>query len=247
MNSSGYPSIDAAGNVYLGYESSPVNGTGPSSVFVTRSTDDGVHWGPFVRAATFTVHRLPNTTFRLGIPESFAASPTYPGHLYVAYETWNGTSMDVMFTQSTDGGLTWSAPVKVNDNVDAPGQPTDQFQPEVAAGPNGAVAVAFYDRRDPCPNDPSVLPADAGRANFCINTSLQAYKDTGHGAAPVGGNARGTDFGWSRAAGPVGGGLISVCAPTPTARWDSSATTSAWQSPAATSTRCSSPPTTPPM
>jgi hypothetical protein len=195
-NSSGYSSIDAAGNVYLGYESSPVNGKGESSVFVTRSTDDGVHWGPFVRAASFTVHRLPNTTFRLGIPESFAASPTYPGHLYVAYETWNGTSMDIMFTQSTDGGATWSAPVKVNDNVDASGQPTDQFQPEVAAGPNGAVAVAFYDRRDPCPGDPSVLPADAGKANFCINTSLQAYKDSGSGAVPVGGNARITDFGW---------------------------------------------------
>ena len=151
VNSSSYPSIDAAGNVYLGYESDPVNGNGPSSVFVTRSTDDGVNWGPFVRAAAFTVHRLPNTTFRLGIPESFAASPTYPGHLYVAYEDWDGTQMDVKFTQSTDGGLTWSAPVKVNDNVDVPGQPTDQFQPEVAAGPNGAVAVAFYDRRASCP------------------------------------------------------------------------------------------------
>jgi hypothetical protein len=196
VNSSSYPSIDAAGNVYLGYESDPVNGMGPSSVFVTRSTDDGVQWGPFVRAATFTVHSLPNTTFRLGIPESFAASPTYPGHLYVAYETWNGTSMDVMFTQSTDGGATWSAPVKVNDNVDAPGQPTDQFQPEIAAGPDGAVALAFYDRRAPCPNDPSVLPADVGRANFCINTSLQAYKDSGNGAVPAGGNVQITKSGW---------------------------------------------------
>ncbi len=214
VNSSSYPSIDAAGNVYLGYESDPVNGKGPSSVFVTRSTDDGVQWGPFVRAATFMVHPLPNTTFRLGIPESFAASPTYPGHLYVAYETWNGTSMDIEFTQSTDGGLTWSPPVKVNDNVDAPGQQTDQFQPEVAAGPNGAVAVAFYDRRLPCPNDPSVLPADRARTNFCINTSLQAYKDSGSGAVPAGGNVRITDFGWDpEQPGQAVGGLSQrVCA-----------------------------------
>ncbi len=211
VNSSSYPSIDAAGNVYLGYESDPVNGKGPSNVFVTRSTDDGVHWGPFVRAAAFTVHPLPNTTFRLGIPESFAASPTYPGHLYVAYETWNGTSMDVEFTQSTDGGATWSVPVKVNDNVDAPGQPTDQFQPEVAAGPNGAVAVAFYDRRAPCPNDPSVLPADVGRANFCINTSLQAYKDSGNGAVPVSGNVQITRFGWDpQQPGQTVGGLSQL-------------------------------------
>jgi hypothetical protein len=84
----------------------------------------------------------------------------------------------------------------VNDNVDAPGAPTDQFQPSVAAGPDGAVAVAFYDRREACPNDPSVLPADVGRTNFCIDTSLQAYKDSGNGALLVGGNVRISKFTW---------------------------------------------------
>src|SRR5262249_26816256 len=104
--------------------------------------------------------------------------------------------MDVKFTQSTDGGIHWSTPVTVNDNVDAPGVPTDQFQPSIAAGPNGAVAVAFYDRRLPCPRDASVLPADVGPTNFCIDVSLQPYKDSGSGAAPIGGNARITDFSW---------------------------------------------------
>ena len=84
----------------------------------------------------------------------------------------------------------------VNDNVDPPGAPTDQFQPSIAAGPNGAVAVAFYDRRQACPNDPSVLPADVGRTNFCIDTSLQAYKDSGSGAVPVGANVRISQFTW---------------------------------------------------
>ena len=139
---------------------------------------------------------LPNTTFRDGITENFAASPTYPGHLYLTYEDWDGTQMDVKFTQSTDGGSTWSTPVTVNDNIDAPRVPTDQFQPSVAAGPGGAVAVAFYDRRLACPNDPSVLAADVGKTNFCIDTSLQAYKDSGAGAVPAGGNVRISDFSW---------------------------------------------------
>jgi hypothetical protein len=86
--------------------------------------------------------------------------------------------------------------VVVNDNVDAAGAPTDQFQPSVAAGPGGAVAVGFYDRRQACPNDPSVLPADVGRANFCIDTSLQAYKDSGSGAVAVGPNVRVSQFSW---------------------------------------------------
>jgi hypothetical protein len=188
-----YPTIDAAGNVYAVY-----HGSG-GDLWVTRSSDDGVTWSPFVLAAQTTLIpslTLPNTTFRDGIIESFAASPTYPGHLYLTYELWTGRDMDVEFTQSVDGGRTWSAPVRVNDNLDSLGVPTDQFQPSVAAGPNGAVAIAFYDRRLACPSDPSILPADRGRANFCINTSLQAYKDGGAGAVPIGGNVRISSFGW---------------------------------------------------
>ena len=83
-------------------------------------------------------------------------------------------------------------PVIVND--DASG--TDQFQPSVAAGPGGAVAVAFYDRRQACPDDPSIRPQDVGRTNFCIDTSLQAYSDSGAGAVPVGGNTRMSTYTW---------------------------------------------------
>jgi hypothetical protein len=74
--------------------------------------------------------------------------------------------------------------------------PTDQFQPQVAAGPGGAVAVNFYDRRRACPSDPSVLPANVGRENVCIDVSLQAFKDTGRGAVPVGSNVRVSQFTW---------------------------------------------------
>src|SRR5205823_7607080 len=153
----------------------------------------------FVAAATagvLTSCCLPNTNFRDGITENFTASPTFAGHLYLTYENWNGNDMDVMFTESTNGGRTWSAPVKVNDNVDPSGAPTDQFQPSVAAGPGGAVAVAFYDRRRSCPNNPSVLAGDVGQTNFCIDTSLQPYKDSGSGAVPVGANVRISQFTW---------------------------------------------------
>ena len=95
-----------------------------------------------------------------------------------------------------DGGAKWTAPAVVNDNVDASGVPTDQFQPSIAAGPNGAVAVVFYDRRRACPNDRSILPSDAGRTNFCIDTSLQAYKDSGSGAVPVAANVRISKYAW---------------------------------------------------
>lgn len=191
-----YPAIDAAGTVYVAVASFPVCCVTPATLYVTRSTDDGQTWSPFVNVATVGViptGQLPNTTFRDGIVEHFTASPTYAGHLYMTWEEWDGVQMDVMFSQSIDGGQTWSTPTQINDNA---GEPTDQFQPSVAAGPNGAVAIAFYDRREACPSDPAILPEHVVRTNFCIDVSLQALKDTGMGAVPVGGNARISQFTW---------------------------------------------------
>ena len=195
-----YPMIDAAGNLYVSVTSFPPNG-GPHTIYVARSIDDGRTFGAFVPITTATIppgEVYPNTRFRSGIVENLAASPTYPSHVYLTFEDWDSAAgqADVKLTQSVDGGATWSAPVVVNDNVDLSGTPTDQFQPSVTAGPNGAVAIAFYDRRGNCPNDASVLPADVGRTNFCINTSLQAYKDSGSGAIPVGPNVRISKFTW---------------------------------------------------
>jgi hypothetical protein len=195
-----YPEIDAAGNVYVAVVSFPPNGTS-STIYVARSTDDAQTFGPFVPVATVTIppgEVYPNTRFRSGIAENFAASPTYAGHLYLTYEDWDPVAgqSDVKFTQSTDGGLNWTSPTVVNDAPNS--ATTDQFQPSIAAGPGGAVAVAFYDRRLSCPSDPSVLPADVGRTNFCIDTSLQAFKDSGTaaGALPVGGNVRISQYTW---------------------------------------------------
>ena len=196
-----YPSVDAAGDLYVAFTSFPLNANrGPTTVYVGKSTDDGRTFSPFV-AASPAIGSIPgccltNTTFRDGITENFTASPTYPGHLYLTYENWGGSQMDVLFTQSLDGGATWTRPAVVNDNVDTGGSTTDQFQPSVAAGPGGGVAVAFYDRRAACPSDPSIRPQDVSRTNFCIDVSLQAYHDSGSGAVPVGHNVRMTNDSW---------------------------------------------------
>jgi hypothetical protein len=192
-----YPSVGVDGTVYVAFASFPACCSSPATLYVTRSRDDGQTWAPFVKvASTPAVLSLPNTRFRDGITEHFAASDTHPGHAYLVWEAWDGTQMDVMFSQTVDFGLTWSPALKVNDNVDPAGGATDQFQPQVAAGPGGAVAVNFYDRRQACPADPSVLPEDVGRTNFCIDVSLQAFRDIGAGAVPVGANVRVSEFTW---------------------------------------------------
>jgi hypothetical protein len=197
-----YPSIGPEGTVYVAFIGGfDLNKNKVGHVYVTKSTDDGRTWTPFVIAASPIENPngyLPPTNFRDGILENFAASPTYPGHVYLTYENYDpvGGHMDVYFTQSINGGLTWSAPALVND--DANTASTDQFQPSVAAGPAGAVAVAFYDRRAPCPSDASIIADHLGDANTCIDVSLQPYKDSGTpaGAVQVGGNVRVSQFAW---------------------------------------------------
>src|SRR3954464_8727521 len=150
-----YPSVGADGTLYVafvgGFDTKNKNRIG--HVYVTKSVDDGVSFGPFVEAATPSENPfgfLPNTNFRDGIIENFTASPTFSGHLYLTYEDWDFATgqFDVRFKQSTDGGLTWSPEQTANDAANS--ATTDQFQPSVAAGPAGAVAVAFYDRRAAC-------------------------------------------------------------------------------------------------
>ena len=195
-----YPSIGPDGTVYVAFEGGyDLNKNKVGHIYVAKSVDDGRTWGPFTVASSPIENPhgfFPPTNFRDGILESFAASPTYSGHLYLTYENWDPTAdhSDVYFTQSTDGGITWSDPAPAND--DANTGSTDQFQPSVAAGPGGAVAIAFYDRRAACPTDPAIIPEHRGDANTCIDVSLQPYKDAGTvaGAVPVGGNVRVSQF-----------------------------------------------------
>jgi hypothetical protein len=54
----------------------------------------------------------------------------------------------VYFTQSTDGGTTWSAPLRINDDSTT----NDQWQPVITVTPDGThLFMAWYDRR----NDPN--------------------------------------------------------------------------------------------
>jgi hypothetical protein len=197
-----YPSVDAAGNLYVAFAAYRVKTGGfDANIYVTRSTDDGATFTPWTKVdfARGYPGDFQNGDFRDGILLNFAASPTYPGHAYVTYEDYNAATgtMDVKLAYTTDGGLTFTNLGAVNDAATVK-DGTDQFQPSVAAGPSGAVAVAFYDRRANCPvGVPSVV--QAGKANACIDVSVQAYKDNGSSLSPVLSNVRASKFSWDPA------------------------------------------------
>ncbi|HEY0343154.1 MAG TPA: hypothetical protein VGC59_00800 [Solirubrobacteraceae bacterium] len=71
---------------------------------------------------------------------------------------------DIVLFKSTNGGRSYTGPVRVNQdprNGDA-----DQFQPSIAVTPSGQVNISFFDRRD----DPS---------NYFIDTWLARSEDGG--------------------------------------------------------------------
>jgi len=186
------------GALYISYSSFPSNLSPESDVWVLKSTDGGQSFtGPTLakRFRFVTAVALSNTTFRDGISYNMAVNPAN-GHVLLALEVQGDNGIDVQLSESTDGGQTFSPPIFVNDAATV-GDSTDQFQPTVAAGPDGTLAVAFYDRRLACPvGDPNILSADQGQTNFCINTSVQFFSDGPGGLQKLGSNIRVTQKTW---------------------------------------------------
>jgi hypothetical protein len=188
------PGVGPDGTLYVTYGVFPyAKNVSNSSLWVQSSRDFGATWSaPMHVADTAAVpYQLPNTTFRDGILESAVVSPVN-GTIAVAYEDYSNGDVDILVTRSTDGGHTWSAPVRVNDNPVQDG--TDQFQPNLAVAPNGTFALAFYDRRLPCAQgDANISAGFQGKYNTCLDTTLTVSTDDG---ATWTTNRRVTQNGW---------------------------------------------------
>ena len=68
------------------------------------------------------------------------------GAVYMVYPDSPNGDWDIFLRRSDDSGQTWSAPVRVND--DLVGNGADQFHPAVTVDRDGSIAIAFLDRRD---------------------------------------------------------------------------------------------------
>src|SRR5439155_21061314 len=75
-----------------------------------------------------------------------------------------GSGADIVMFRSTDGGNTYTGPVRVNQ--DSKTSPADQFQPWMAVTDKGQLDIMYFDRR----NDPN---------NFFIDTYLSRSNDAG--------------------------------------------------------------------
>jgi BNR repeat-like domain len=129
------PSVafDAAHSVWL-ISSIPLTPTtSVPTVFVNRSTDDGLTWSLPISIPPPVAHRV-DLDKNWTACDNTAASPFY-GHCYTELDNFGDGDRELMST-STDGGLTWSTPIPTaGRDKGLGGQPVVQ--------PSGRVVVPF--------------------------------------------------------------------------------------------------------
>jgi len=133
-----------------------------TTIQMRKSTDQGLTFGPPAIVASGLVGGtngdLALTGIRQGTttPAGFRSSE-FPhaavnpvnGNIYVTFAN-NPAGVDkadIFVAQSIDGGATWGAPVRVNDDATT----TDQWQPTLAVTPDGSTLGIFYYSRQEDP------------------------------------------------------------------------------------------------
>ncbi len=131
-----------------------------STLQVRKSTDQAVSFGAAVTVVSGLVGGVNGDLGLVGIRQGTASASSFRssefphaavnpvnGHIYVTFDNdAAGTDKaDVFMVMSTDGGATWSAATRVNDDATT----TDQWQPTIAVTPDGAnIGIFYYSRQE---------------------------------------------------------------------------------------------------
>ena len=140
---------DAQGNIYVVWETGVViNGLKVDAQVFAKSTDGGVRFS--AQAVVAPVHDLPSP-----LPGSSFRNDSFPtvdidqvtGAVYVAWADYQNGHGRVVFSKSTNGGATWSAPAVA---LDVPGR--SAFFPGIAVSPDGTKVTVSTQAVDDVPS-----------------------------------------------------------------------------------------------
>lgn len=153
-----------------------------ASIAVIRSTDKGDTWSRLITVAKDLGQGAldPDTGRPIraegGIP--MIAVDRRNGNLYVAWQDTRFSGVDeIAFSMSTDGGLTWSAPIKVSQTPRSSVLLNQQaFLPGIRVADDGTVAVTYYDFRNNTtspgvPTDVWIVHCHQSATTSCANAA----------------------------------------------------------------------------
>jgi hypothetical protein len=153
------------------YTQTKASGVRGHHVALIRSGDKGASWSDETRVAR---------ALAVPVVDPLTAAPVRPGRFYpdvaldhrtgALYAVWHdgrfsaGRYDDIALTMSTDGGSTWTAPVRVNQTPPTPDTGNRQaFTPSVEVAADGSVGVGYYDFRNNGRDADATRPLDTDR------------------------------------------------------------------------------------
>src|ERR1051326_3443991 len=118
-----------------------------NGVFIRRSPDGGQTWEP--DATTVISHEsTPGIPFEDKPWIVADTSTSHPGNLYIGWTQFTLAATDLLFSRSTDGGKTWSQPIKLNSVSGLPRDDNGALEGfHGVVGPDGTL-YAIWDDRD---------------------------------------------------------------------------------------------------
>jgi len=191
--------VAADGTIYVAWIDVNVliSSAQPAKLMVDRSFDGGVSFGPDILARNLDgiVTPIIGVTGQLktasGAADAFSGSypvlatdPANPSTVYLAFagdpvssaDPLGLDEADIYFSKSTDGGLTWSSPARVNDDTTT----NDQIHPDMAVKPDGTIDIVWYDKRLSANDDRwdvFITKSTDGGATFAPNMRITDQSD----------------------------------------------------------------------
>lgn len=173
-----------------------------ASLYHCKSTDGGVSFSAPVKIAPFFLSCFPPGSDSTCNLTGVDPNRVYPcphlrvdksngpnsGNLYVVW-TANGINelktvgTDIYFSKSENGGVTWSAPIVLNNDKIAD---VDQFFPSIAVNAQGILVITWYDRREDLDNEQTkyymTVSKDGGdsfESDFAVSTDASDFSVIG--------------------------------------------------------------------
>jgi hypothetical protein len=173
---------DKNGTFYFSFGGAPLSSSYPNSIAVSKSSN-GVSWSTPV-AVTFNRNKNFDDKYYIAIDRS---NTSFANRIYVSWDRNSGNNQILYISYSSNGGSSWSAPVKVNDG-------TTKFERVIGAYPavNHTTGVVFDSWHDYAKNKIFVDKSSNGGASWGADVAAATtHAGFGTDIGCVGGRSQG--------------------------------------------------------